>query len=137
MRLVLDTCALVAFTHGEPMARDAIDAIDSARSSTTAYVPSVTAMEIAQKWSVGKLRLLHDLHPRAFFQLVAMQAGFRELSVSSEVALTAYELPEPFHRDPADRLIVAMARLLDAPVITVDRQMVAYGRLGHVRIIEY
>lgn len=137
MRLVLDTCALMAFVDGEPMRRDAVDAIDDAKRSTTAYVPSVTALEIAQKCAVGKLSLPRKLSPRAYYHSVAMQPGFRELSVSIEIGLAAYELPEPFHRDPADRLIVAMARLLDAPVVTVDRRILAYGRLGHVQTIDY
>lgn len=33
------------------------------------------------------------------------------------MALAAYALPEPFHKDPADRLIVAMARRLNASVV--------------------
>jgi PIN domain nuclease of toxin-antitoxin system len=65
------------------------------------------------------------------------EPGFEELSITAEVAIAAYELPEPFHRDPADRLIVATARLLDAPVVTIDRQILAYGRLGHVQTIAY
>ena len=52
-------------------------------------------------------------------------------------ALAAYELPEPFHKDPADRLIVAMARLLQAPVVTVDRRILAYGQQGHVQVLAY
>jgi PIN domain nuclease of toxin-antitoxin system len=51
--------------------------------------------------------------------------------------LHADELPEPFHQDPADRLIVATARLLDAPVVTVDRRILGYARLGHVAAIAY
>ena len=53
------------------------------------------------------------------------------------MALAAYQLPEPFHRDPADRLIGAMARLLRAPVVTVDRRILAYGRQGHVEVLAY
>ena len=40
-------------------------------------------------------------------------------------------------KDPADRLIVAMARLLQAPVVTVDRRILAYGRRGHVDVLTY
>ena len=63
--------------------------------------------------------------------------GFREFPTSIELAISAYELPEPFHKDPADRLIVAIARLLDAPLITVDRRILGYARLGHVVTIVY
>jgi PIN domain nuclease of toxin-antitoxin system len=63
--------------------------------------------------------------------------GLTEVPMSANMALAAYELPEPFHKDPADRLIVAMARLLDAPVVTVDRRILAYGRHGHVEVLPY
>lgn len=48
--------------------------------------------------------------------------------MTAALALAAYELPEPFRKDPADRLIVAMARRLKASVVTVDRRILAYGR---------
>jgi PIN domain nuclease of toxin-antitoxin system len=57
--------------------------------------------------------------------------------MSADMAPAAYELPEPFPKDPADRLIVAIARLLTAPVVTVDRPIVAYGRQGHVQVLAY
>jgi hypothetical protein len=34
-------------------------------------------------------------------------------------------------------VIVATARLLAAPVVTVDRKILAYGELGHVQTIAY
>jgi PIN domain nuclease of toxin-antitoxin system len=53
------------------------------------------------------------------------------------MALAAYELPEPFHKDPADRVIVAIARLLKGPVVTIDRRILAYGQQGHVQVLAY
>jgi PIN domain nuclease of toxin-antitoxin system len=55
----------------------------------------------------------------------------------AQLVLAACELPEPFHKDPADRLIVAIARRLKAPVVTVDRRIVAYGEAGHVQVLTY
>jgi PIN domain nuclease of toxin-antitoxin system len=137
MHIVLDTCALLAFANGEPMQPGATRAIREAQIHAAAWVPSVTALEIAQKVAAGKLRLVGGESPRVWFAEVLSKPGFGELPTSVEVAITAYELPEPFHRDPADRLIVASARLLDAPVVTIDRQILAYGRLGHVQTIPY
>jgi PIN domain nuclease of toxin-antitoxin system len=137
MDVVLDTCALVTFMNGEPMRRAAIGAIDRAQWGATVWVPSVAAMEIARKAALGKLRLSGGVSPRAWFTRALQEPGVREWPITVEVALAAYELPEPFHKDPADRLIVALARLLDAPVVTVDRQILAYGRLGHVQTIAY
>ena len=37
------------------------------------------------------------------------------------------------HGDPADRVIVASARHLGAPLVTADRKILAYSRQGHLQ----
>jgi PIN domain nuclease of toxin-antitoxin system len=44
-------------------------------------------------------------------------------AVASEVGA----LPESFHRDPADRIIVATARFHGATVVTSDRRIIDSG----------
>ena len=137
MQIVLDTCALLSFLTGESMRKTTVQAIENAQTRATVWVPSIAAMEIAQKVTVGRLRLPDGSSPRAWFTRALNQPGFEEWPITAEIAIAAYELPEPFHKDPTDRAIVATARLLDAPVVTVDRQILAYGRLGHVQTIPY
>lgn len=52
--------------------------------------------------------------------------------VNNEIAVMAVQLPGEFHKDPADRLIVATARKLGAPIVTVDEKIRAYP---HIRTI--
>jgi PIN domain nuclease of toxin-antitoxin system len=42
------------------------------------------------------------------------------------VALEAYALPGAFHRDPADRLLVAAARRNNLTLVTADDRILAY-----------
>ena len=137
MQLVLDTCALLAFAAGTRMGSAAVERIDAARSVGMALVPAIVALEIGQKWAAGKLRLEGRATARQWYKRAIDRHRFTEVFVTADMALAAYELPEPFHKDPADRLIVAMARLLDAPVVTVDRRILAYGRQGHVEVLAY
>jgi PIN domain nuclease of toxin-antitoxin system len=51
------------------------------------------------------------------------------------VAVESAELPGSFHRDPADRLIVATARVTAATLMTRDRRILDYAALGHVMAI--
>jgi PIN domain nuclease of toxin-antitoxin system len=67
MQIVLDTCALISFLSGESMHRTAIEAIESAQTRATVWVPSIAAMEIAQKAAVSRLRLPGGSSPRAWF----------------------------------------------------------------------
>ena len=113
----------------------ALAVIRQARGASAALVPSVVATEVAQKVASGKLALAGGASPRAWFAEVMAVPGMVEVGVSIEAALAAYELPEPFHKDPSDRLIVALSRLLGAPVVTSDGRILGYAALGHVRAI--
>lgn len=56
----------------------------------------------------------------------------RVASLSDQVAIDSTRLPGEFHKDPADRFIVALARHLNAPLLTADRKIRDYP---HVRTI--
>lgn len=53
------------------------------------------------------------------------------IDVTPAIARELVRFPPRFHRDPADRIIVATARALDLPVVTRDR---AIRRSGLVRL---
>jgi PIN domain nuclease of toxin-antitoxin system len=57
MRLLLDTCALVALAEREAMLDEAVETIRAAQAAGTIFAPAVIAFEIAQKMAVGKLSL--------------------------------------------------------------------------------
>ena len=48
------------------------------------------------------------------------------IPITPEIAVRAYSLPAPFHRDPADRILVATALELSCPLLTSDRRIVEY-----------
>ena len=47
-------------------------------------------------------------------------------NISLEIMEEAYSLPDTFHADPADRIIIATARLNDYTVLTADKKILAY-----------
>jgi PIN domain nuclease of toxin-antitoxin system len=54
-------------------------------------------------------------------------------------AVTAAEstlLPGDAHGDPADRFLIATARTHGVALATRDEQIIEYGRLGFVRVVE-
>ena len=55
--------------------------------------------------------------------------------LTPEIALPSSRLPEPFHGDPADRIIVATARALGARLVTRDTRIRAYARKRHLSIL--
>jgi PIN domain nuclease of toxin-antitoxin system len=48
----------------------------------------------------------------------------QRVRVSPAIAAEVAALPDSFHRDPADRLIVASARVLGATLLTQDAKII-------------
>ena len=49
--------------------------------------------------------------------------------------IASYALPDAFHRDPADRLIVATARVANAALMARDQRILDYAARGHLTAI--
>ena len=82
------------------------------------------------KVALGKLTLDRDV--RSWFALARAYPGIALLALDPADALESALLPEPFHRDPADRIIVALARRLGARLVTSDRAIRSYS---HVKTV--
>jgi PIN domain nuclease of toxin-antitoxin system len=63
---------------------------------------------------------------------VASIEGLTFVSVDTDVAVQSVRLPGAFHPDPADRLIVALARHYSVPLVTADTKIRDYR---HVKTI--
>jgi PIN domain nuclease of toxin-antitoxin system len=118
MRLLLDTHALLwALADSaqlSPRARQAI-----ADPSNEVVVNSVSAIEIAIKKSLGKLRAPDGL------VAAVKEAGFVTTDVGFSEATTLETLPW-HHNDPFDRLLVAHALVTGTPIVTRDPQIASY-----------
>lgn len=55
--------------------------------------------------------------------------GVKWLPMTPEIAVAAVRLPEPIHRDPADRIIAATAMSYRSALLTADRQLLNYPHL--------
>lgn len=76
-------------------------------------------------WEVATLVDLGRLECRPSFDAwigrAADPTSVRLLPITPEVAMEIAKLPGTFRRDPADRTVVATARVHHLPVLTVDR----------------
>lgn len=118
MRLLLDTNALLWWlTEDRRLGADPAELIGN--GSNDVYVSSVSALEMATKEAIGKLRVPSDLREQM------EKDFFEELPVTVEHGLGVRALPL-HHRDPFDRLLVAQARHEDLVLVTADSQLHAY-----------
>ena len=54
---------------------------------------------------------------------------FEFIPVDNSVAIKSVNLPQPLHSDPADRIIIATAISLGAPIVTKDEKILNYSQV--------
>lgn len=128
--IVLDTHALVWWVNGDPqLSATAKDLIErTAATERSVLVSAISAWEIAMLVERGRIALAMDLDE----WLLAVQSlpGVALVPLTPQVAVQSATLPGEFHKDPADRMIVALAREQNAVLITADDKIQRYP---HVR----
>jgi PIN domain nuclease of toxin-antitoxin system len=67
--------------------------------------------------------------------LVLDASGITEAALTGEVAIESVELPGDIHADPADRMLIATARLNGWTIATRDDRILRYGEAGYVSTI--
>ncbi|MBA4393010.1 MAG: PIN domain nuclease [Desulfobacca sp.] len=92
------------------------------------WISVVSFWEISIKYAAGKIELINVL-PEAFPD-IAQKMQFEILALSSREAATAYKMPKLGHKDPFDRLIIWQAIQQKMPLISKDKQIIAYEELG-------
>ena len=121
MNLLLDTCGLLALAGGAgKLPARAAQAISDADQI---FVGAVSAWDIAIKARSGKLRLSCPV--RDWFAEALSRYHLEEIALSSGLLCEAADLP-PIHRDPFDRVLVAMALEQNLAIITSDRIIPGY-----------
>jgi len=65
-------------------------------------------------------------------EVVLKKSGATEIPVTGDVAIESVLLPGEFQEDPADRLLVATARLQGCRLATRDEGILRYSAAGHV-----
>ena len=87
-------------------------------------------------WEVAKLlelkRLNLDMDVSDWINQALSYPGIQLVELSPCIAVESTRLPGEFHRDPADQIIVATARIHECPLLTLDRKILAYS---HVKLL--
>lgn len=131
--VLLDTHAWIWFRFGEAAAfrRQSMEAIQAAAARSALRVSVISVWEVAML--VAKRRLQLDLPMAEWIRGALGAPGLLLAELTPEIAIEACSLPGDFHDDPADRMIVATARVTGAILYTKDRSILAYGRRGYVK----
>ena len=132
--LLLDTHVWLWFMLANAeLASNEQNAINRAAASGRLRIAAISVWEAALLASRGRVAL-----GRPLAQWIAEAVSAPGLSIEPllpQVAVEAASLPETFHRDPADRLIVATARVANATLMTRDRRILDYAARGHLAAV--
>ncbi len=96
-------------------------------------VSVISVWEIALLASKGRIGLGMPVHE--WVERTLNRPGFRLVGLEPEIAIESCNLPGEFHADPADRFLVATARLKNAVIVTRDKRILKYGKQGHVKVM--
>ena len=133
-RLLLDTCAVIWIAQDEPLELEAVEAIDRSYSENRLVaVSAITAWELGMLGRLG--RLPSAVSPLSLFDRVVGPDGVQVEELTPAILIDSSFLPGDFHKDPADRIIVATARALELTIVTRDRAILDYARQGYVRAL--
>ena len=88
-------------------------------------VLDISYWEVAMKSAKGKL--VFSVEPTIWLQRAEKLGGVRFLPLDREILLLSTRLPGSPHNDPADRMLIAAARLNSLPLVTADRLILDYA----------
>lgn len=121
--MVLDTCALLWWTLEPERLSPLAASMCAAIPKSGAMISSISLWEVGVKIKRGKLDI--GMEWRRYFDLVTEIGELTIVPVTERIWRENLEL-EWDHGDPADRTIVATARLYDDALLTADQDMRAF-----------
>ncbi len=134
--LVLDTHVWVWLVNGDERIKKAgfLPHINRAVKGDGIVISAISTWEVAML--VAKERLILSENVLDWIRNASSAPGMSISPLSPEVACESTRLPGEFHGDPADRIIAATARVLNATLLTFDRAKVEYAKKGYINILD-
>ena len=119
MKLLVDTGVLLRwFEGGRGLSAAQRRAIERAKPEEPLLVSDISLWEIATLSELRRIRLRLPL--RDWLEQATAPPLVSRCAITPAVAAEVAGLPSTFHRDPADRIIVATARVHGATLLTAD-----------------
>ena len=110
-------------TEPENLSEAALDVIQRTETESRT-IASISIWEFAMM--VARRRIEIKMNPEQWLDHAIHKTGLRVLELNPAIAVESCELPGAFHRDPADRIIVATARINGATLVSKDKKILNY-----------
>lgn len=134
--LLLDTHIWLWYAEGDTqrLPPASVKKLDRARREEGLRVLSISVWEVGMQHVKGRIQLSTPL--RDWVRDAFAPAGISLLPLDADIATESTLLPGEPHGDPADRFLIASARVKRLVLATRDQAIIEYGKAGHVRVLE-
>jgi PIN domain nuclease of toxin-antitoxin system len=134
--LILDTHVWLWMVEGDRSALPpaAIDAIEEAARAGAVRVSAISVWEVAMLEARGRIGLSRPVDD--WVRAALRAPGISLLPLSPEIAVESTRLPGGPHGDPADRILMASARILGGRLATRDATILDYAATGQLRVLD-
>ena len=123
--ILLDTHTILWWIDGSAkLSRRAKAVIEKEHHEAGILISSISIWEIALLIKKERVQLTMDVG--SWLARVESLSYIRFVPIDNVVAVKSVMLPQPFHNDPADRIIVATAREYGATLVTSDEKIRKY-----------
>ncbi|MES0488807.1 MAG: type II toxin-antitoxin system VapC family toxin [Leptospirales bacterium] len=132
--IVLDTHTWIWTINGDEKIKKSgfLQIIQKSIKDHTIFIPAISIWELAMLVSKERIKLSENTLD--WIEQASSAPGMSVYPLSPEIAYESTVLPGNFHGDPADRMIVATARVLHATLLTFDKQIIKYASEGYLNI---
>ncbi len=132
---LLDTHAWIWFITGNSeLSKIAQKTINQATQEHQLYLAAISLWELAML--ENRKRITLGMPRLEWINQSLKLANIDILPINPAIAVESCQLPDGFHEDPADRLIVATARVHDLTLITRDSRILDYGKKKYVMCLK-
>jgi PIN domain nuclease of toxin-antitoxin system len=128
--ILLDTHIWLWWIDGSLQLTPAQRAHLEANESTGLGVSAISCWEVAKLVELNRLELRFPV--AEWIAQALAYPGIRLLYLTPRIAVESTQLPGTLHRDPADQIIVATARIRRCPLVTADARILRYP---HVKVL--
>jgi PIN domain nuclease of toxin-antitoxin system len=127
--ILLDTHAWVWWVNESSMASKDMLRIIQEQQRDGLGVSIISCWEVAKLVERGRLEL--TIPVERWIEQALAYPEVELLHLTPRIVVESTQLPGEFHRDPADQMLVATARVYDIPLLSADSKLLDYP---HVKI---
>lgn len=133
--LIIDTHIFLWLMEGNPeLSPKEIKCIQQFSKNDAILVSAISIWEIACLQKMGRITLKQ---PTENWVEEALQSPAIALApLTPAILCESVALPGDFHKDPADRMIVATTRIMKATLLTRDKKILEYADNGFINCVK-